>query len=56
MVSFKGAHFVRDIILTCVRWYLAYPVDGNQLCETGHAPMLHPGSRQIAKHSPLTDP
>jgi transposase-like protein len=25
MFSFKGAHFVKDIILTCVRWYLAYP-------------------------------
>jgi putative transposase len=26
MVSFKGAHFVKDIILTCVRWYVAYPL------------------------------
>jgi putative transposase len=26
MVRFKGAHFVQDIILTCVRWYLAYPL------------------------------
>ena len=26
MVSFKGAHFVKDMILTCVRWYLAYPL------------------------------
>jgi transposase-like protein len=26
MISFKGAHFVQDIILTCVRWYLAYPL------------------------------
>ena len=26
MVSFKGAHFAKDIILTCVRWYLAYPL------------------------------
>jgi putative transposase len=26
MVSFKGAHFVKDIMLTCVRWYLAYPL------------------------------
>jgi putative transposase len=26
MVSFKGTHFVQDIILTCVRWYLAYPL------------------------------
>ena len=34
----------------------AYLVDGNQWCETGHAPMLPPRSRQIAKHRPLTDP
>jgi hypothetical protein len=26
MVNFKGAHFVEDIILTCVRWYLASPL------------------------------
>ena len=26
MVSFKGAHFLKDIIPTCVRWYLAYPL------------------------------
>jgi transposase-like protein len=25
-VSFKGAHFPHDIILTCVRWYVAYPL------------------------------
>jgi hypothetical protein len=25
MLDFKGAHFERDIILTCMRWYLAYP-------------------------------
>ena len=25
-VSFKGAHFPSDIILTCVRWYVAYPL------------------------------
>jgi putative transposase len=25
-VSFKGAHFPREIILTCVRWYVAYPL------------------------------
>jgi putative transposase len=25
-VSFKGAHFSQDIILTCVRWYVAYPL------------------------------
>jgi putative transposase len=26
MISFKGAHFPQDIILTCVRWYVAYPL------------------------------
>jgi transposase-like protein len=26
MISFKGAHFVKDMILTCVRWYVAYPL------------------------------
>ena len=25
-VSFKGAHFPQDIILMCVRWYVAYPL------------------------------
>jgi putative transposase len=26
MVSFKRTHFVKEIILTCVRWYVAYPL------------------------------
>ncbi len=30
MVSFKGAHFEREIILTYVRWYLAYPLSYRQ--------------------------
>ena len=33
MVSFKGAHFERDIILTCVRRYVAYPLSFRQLEE-----------------------
>jgi len=33
MVSFKGAHFVKDIILTCVRWYVAYPLSYGQVEE-----------------------
>jgi putative transposase len=32
-VSFKGGHFVGDIILTCVRWYLAYPLSYRQVEE-----------------------
>jgi putative transposase len=33
MVSFKGAHFVQEIILTCVRWYVAYPSSYRQVEE-----------------------
>jgi putative transposase len=33
MISFKGAHFQKDIILTCVRWYVAYPLSYRQLEE-----------------------
>src|SRR5215475_5846981 len=33
MISFKGTHFVKDIILTCVRWYLAYPLSYRQVEE-----------------------
>ena len=33
MISFKGAHFEQDIILTCVRWYVAYPLSYRQLEE-----------------------
>ena len=33
VISFKGVSFVRDIILTCVRWYLAYPLSYRQVEE-----------------------
>jgi putative transposase len=33
MVSFKGPHVVRDLILTCVRWYLASPLSDRQVEE-----------------------
>jgi transposase-like protein len=33
MVSFKGAHFVKEIILTCARWYVAYPLSYRQVEE-----------------------
>ena len=26
MISFKGAHFPQEVILVCVRWYVAYPL------------------------------
>jgi putative transposase len=56
MVSFKGAHFEKDIILTCVRWYVAYPLSYRQLEElmqergvsVDHATI----NRWVVKYSP----
>src|SRR5262245_51855823 len=33
MISFEGAHFERDIILTCVRWYVVDPLSYRQFEE-----------------------
>jgi len=33
MVDFKGHRFAKDIILICVRWYLAYPLSYRNLQE-----------------------
>jgi putative transposase len=32
-VRFKGAHFPQEIILTCVRWYVAYPLSTRHIEE-----------------------
>ena len=33
MIDFKGHRFEKTIILTCVRWYLAYPLSYRNLEE-----------------------
>jgi hypothetical protein len=33
MISFKGAHFPKDIILIRVWWYVAYPLSYSQVEE-----------------------
>ena len=33
MIDFKGHRFVKEIILICVRWYLAYPLSYRSLNE-----------------------
>jgi transposase-like protein len=33
MLSFKGAHFEKEMSLTCGRWYVAYPLSYRQLEE-----------------------
>jgi putative transposase len=55
-VSFKGAHFPQDIILTGVRWYIAYPLSTRHVEEL----MLERGvhvdhstvNRWVIKYSP----
>jgi putative transposase len=59
MISFKGAHFGKDIILTCMRWYLAYPLSYRQLEElmqergvsVAHATI----NRWVLKYTPLLE-
>jgi len=33
MGSFKGAHVVKDIVLTCGRWYVVHPLSYRQIEE-----------------------
>ena len=59
MISFKGAHFPQDIILTGVRWYVAYPLSYRHveelMAERGvsvdHATL----QRWVVKYSPLLE-
>jgi hypothetical protein len=56
-VSFKGAHFPRDIILTCVRWYVAYPLSYRHVeelrQERGVSVDHTTVNRWVVKYSPL---
>lgn len=43
-ISFKGAPFEKDILRTCVRWYVAYPLSSRQreeLVQARGAPVDH---------------
>jgi len=55
-VSFKGAHFPQDIILTGVRWYMAYPLSTRHIEELMEERGIHVGhstiSRWVIKYRP----
>jgi hypothetical protein len=53
MIRFKGAHVVKDIILTCVRWSLASPLRDRQV--GGRVERTPPVCRS-AVYSPLLSP
>jgi transposase-like protein len=56
MVSFKGAHFPKDIILMGIRWYVAYPLSYRhveELVEERGVPVDHATiQRWVVKYSP----
>jgi putative transposase len=56
MVSFKGAHFTKDINLTCVRWYVAYSLSYRQveerMQERGVSVDHATSNRWVLKYSP----
>jgi putative transposase len=55
-VSFKGAHFPPDIILTGVRWYVAYPLSTRHVEELMEERGIHVDhstiNRWVIKYSP----
>src|SRR5262245_56153619 len=55
-VSFKGAHFPQDIILTGIRWYVAYPLSTRhieELMEARGVEVDHSTiNRWVIKYSP----
>jgi putative transposase len=58
-ISFKGAHFPKDIILMGVRWYVAYPLSYRHveelMAERG-VPVDHATiQRWVVKYSPLLE-
>src|SRR5262249_16987556 len=59
MISFKGAHFPEDIILTGVRWYVAYPLSYRhveELMEERGVAVDHATiQRWVVRYSPLLE-
>ena len=58
-ISFKGAHFPKEIILMGVRWYVAYPLSYRhveELMEERGVPVDHATlQRWVVKYSPLLE-
>ena len=58
-VSFKGAHFPQEIILTGVRWYVAYPLSTRHVEELMRERGVHVDhstiNRWVVKYSPLLE-
>jgi len=59
MLSFKGCHYQKEIVLLCTRWYLAYPLSYRHIeemmkergVEVDHSTL----NRWILKFTPLIE-
>ena len=49
-ISFKGAHFPPDVILTSVRWYLAYPLSTRHVEELMAATHVVAAAGWVTQH------
>jgi hypothetical protein len=47
MISFKGVHFAKDLILVGVRWYVAYPLSYRLCVELWQTFLLSGGCREL---------
>jgi hypothetical protein len=48
MVTFRGVHFVKGIILPCVCWYVAYPLSYRHVEE-----LMRERGVEVAHHQPM---
>ena len=59
MLSFKRRHFTREIILTAIRWYIAYSLSyrniEEMLCERGITADHSTINRWVIKYAPLLE-
>jgi transposase-like protein len=59
MINLKGCHFPKDVVLMCVRWYVAYPLSYRhveELMEERGVSVDHATvNRWVVKHSPVLE-
>ncbi|AIK95660.1 IS6 family transposase [Candidatus Odyssella acanthamoebae] len=59
MISFKGCHFPKDVIMMCIRWYVAYPLSYRhveELMEERGVYLDHATiNRWVVKYSPALE-
>ncbi len=59
MINFKGSHFPKDVVLMCIRWYVAYPLSYRhveELMEERGVSVDHATiNRWVVKYSPTLE-